>query len=73
MRTRPCWRWVHAKLHRVFGVAIACVVTGVIASLPSAAAAESAPYAGPLFDAHMHYSVEAAARRIAWDNAALFD
>jgi predicted TIM-barrel fold metal-dependent hydrolase len=46
--------------HRASGAVIAFVLAGVVALSPSIAAAESAPYSGPLFDAHMHYNVEAA-------------
>jgi predicted TIM-barrel fold metal-dependent hydrolase len=41
-------------VHHAFGAAIACVMM-------NAGAAGSTPYAGPLFDAHMHYNVEATA------------
>nr|WP_328589564.1 amidohydrolase family protein [Albitalea terrae] len=39
---------------------MACVASVLAAVSPLAASAEAAAYTGPLFDAHMHYNVEAA-------------
>lgn len=44
-------------------LAVACSVNAQpVQSQPAASAGTSAPYAGPLFDAHLHYNDEAAAR-----------
>lgn len=60
MRTRPSWTWVHVPGHRTAGLVATAMLAGAAACWPLRAQAESPPYAGPLFDAHMHYNVEAA-------------